>query len=116
MIARYADSIGKMMRPGLTLLFTTIAILGMIFGLFSFENHPVLSLVMIVISVLALAGMTTDKFKQLFQRLLRLHSGQIQEAGAPLHPEEMAVGRYCRGFHCTAGSIYEHHTDGYGPQ
>lgn len=54
------------MRPGLTLLFTTIAILGMIFGLFSFENHPVLCLVMIVISVLALAGMTTDKFKHSF--------------------------------------------------
>ena len=66
MIARYADSIGKMMCPGLTLLFTTIAILGMIFGLFSFENHPVLCLVMIVISVLALAGMTTDKFKHSF--------------------------------------------------
>ena len=66
MIARYADSIGKMIRPGLTLLFTTIAILGMIFGLFNFENHPVLCLVMIVISVLALAGMTTDKFKHSF--------------------------------------------------
>ena len=66
MVARYADSIGKMMRPGLTLLFTTIAILGMIFGLFNFENHPVLCLVMIVISVLALAGMTTDKFKHSF--------------------------------------------------
>ena len=66
MVARYADSIGKMMRPGLTLLFTAIAILGMIFGLFSFENHPVLCLVMIVISVLALAGMTTDKFKLSF--------------------------------------------------
>ena len=66
MVARYADSIGKMMRPGLTLLFTAIAILGMIFGLFSFENHPVLCLVMIVISVLALAGMTTDKFKHSF--------------------------------------------------
>lgn len=66
MITRYADSIGKMMRPGLTLLFTTIAILGMIFGLFSFESHPILCLVMIVISILALAGMTTDKFKHSF--------------------------------------------------
>ena len=66
MIARYVDSIGRMMRPGLTLLFSTIAILGMIFGLFNFENHPVLCLVMIVISVLALAGMTTDKFKHSF--------------------------------------------------
>lgn len=33
MVARYADSIGKMMRPGLTLLFTAIAILGMIFAI-----------------------------------------------------------------------------------
>ena len=66
MVARYADSIGKMMRPGLTLLITASAILGMNFGLFSFENHPVLCLVMIVISVLALAGMTTDKFKHSF--------------------------------------------------
>ncbi len=41
MIARYVDSIGRMMRPGLTLLFTTIAISGMIFGLFNFDNHPV---------------------------------------------------------------------------
>ncbi len=66
MVARYTASIGRMMRPGLTLLFTAIAILGMIFGLFSFESHPVLCLVMIVISVLALAGMTTDKFKHSF--------------------------------------------------
>ena len=66
MVARYTDSIGRMMRPGLTLLFTAIAILGMIFGLFSFESHPVLCLVMIIISVLALAGMTTDKFKHSF--------------------------------------------------
>lgn len=66
MIARYADSIGRMMRPSLTLLFTIIAILGMIFGLFSFENHPILCMVMIVISILALAGMTTDRFKHSF--------------------------------------------------
>ena len=66
MVTRYTASIGRMMRPGLTLLFTAIAILGMIFGLFSFESHPVLCLVMIVISVLALAGMTTDKFKHSF--------------------------------------------------
>ena len=65
-IARYADSLGRLMRPGITLLFTIIAIIGMIFGLFSFENHPVLCVVMIVISILALAGMTTDKFKNSF--------------------------------------------------
>lgn len=65
-IARYADSLGRLMRPGITLLFTIIAIIGMIFGLFSFENHPVLCVVMIIISILALAGMTTDKFKNSF--------------------------------------------------
>ena len=60
MLARYADSLGKMMRPGITLILTVIAILGMIFGFFSFESHPVLCIVMIVISNLALAGMPTD--------------------------------------------------------
>ena len=66
MLARYTDSLGRMMRPGITLIFTVIAILGMIFGFFNFENHPVLCIVMIVVSVLALAGMTTDKFKKAF--------------------------------------------------
>lgn len=66
MIARYADSLGRLMRPGITLIFTIVAIIGMIFGLFSFENHPILCIVMIIISILALAGMTTDKFKDNF--------------------------------------------------
>ena len=52
MIARYADSIGRLMRPGITLLFVTVAILGMIFGLFSFSEHPILCSLMIIISVL----------------------------------------------------------------
>ena len=47
MIARYADSIGRLMRPGITLLFVTVAILGMIFGLFSFSEHPILCLSLI---------------------------------------------------------------------
>ncbi len=68
MLARYTDSLGRMMRPSITLIFTGVAIIGMIFGLFSFESHPVLCVVMIVISILALAGMTTDKFKQSFNQ------------------------------------------------
>ena len=66
MLARYVDSLGRLMRPGITLLFVTVAILGMIFGLFSFSEHPILCSLMIIISVLALAGMTTDKFKHSF--------------------------------------------------
>ena len=65
-IQRYAQGLGKFMKPKLTILFTCVAILGMIFGLFSFEEHPILCPIFIVISVLAVAGMTTEKFKQTF--------------------------------------------------
>ena len=62
-IQRYAQGLGKFMKPKLTILFTVVAIIGMIFGLFSFSE---LCPIFIVISVLAVAGMTTDKFKQTF--------------------------------------------------
>ena len=74
-IQRYAQGLGKFMKPKLTILFTCIAILGMIFGLailgmifglFSFSEHPILCPIFIVISVLAVAGMTTEKFKHTF--------------------------------------------------
>ena len=65
-IQRYAQGLGNIMKPKLTILFTVVAIIGMIFGLFSFSEHPILCPIFIVISVLAVAGMTTDKFKQTF--------------------------------------------------
>ena len=65
-IQRYAQGLGKFMKPKVTILFTCIAILGMIFGLFSFSEHPILCPIFIVISVLAVAGMTTEKFKHTF--------------------------------------------------
>ena len=68
LVARYTDALGKWMNPKIVILFTVVAILGMIFGLFSFEEHPVLCIVMIIISVLAFAGMTTDKFKNSFNK------------------------------------------------
>ena len=68
LVARYTDVLGKWMNPKIVILFTIVAILGMIFGLFSFGEHPVLCIVMIIISVLAFAGMTTDKFKNSFNK------------------------------------------------
>ena len=68
MVARYTDALGKWMNPKIVILFTVVAILGMIFGLFSFEEHPVICVLMIIISILAFAGMTTDKFKASFNR------------------------------------------------
>mgnify|MGYP000730381346 CR=1 FL=1 len=68
MVARYTDAIGKWLNPKFVILFTIIAILGMIFGLFSFSEHPVICILLIIISILAFAGMTTDKFKGSFNR------------------------------------------------
>lgn len=65
-IQRYAQGLGKFMKPSITIIFTVIALIGMIFGIFSFENHPVLCPIFIVISIMALAGMTTDRFKHVF--------------------------------------------------
>ena len=80
-IQRYAQSLGKFMKPKLTILFTCLAILGMIFGMFSFEEHPILCPIFIVISVMAVAGMTTDKFKQTFNtdydNLLAKYKNQV---------------------------------------
>ena len=80
-IQRYAQGLGKFMKPKLTILFTCVAILGMIFGLFSFSEHPILCPIFIVISILAVAGMTTDKFKQTFnndyENLLAKYKKQV---------------------------------------
>lgn len=66
LLRRYTDAIGKLLHPSITLIFTFIAIIGMISGMFSFSKHPVLCVIFVIISVLALLGMTTDKFKKAF--------------------------------------------------
>ena len=66
LLRRYTDAIGKLLHPSITLIFTFIAIIGMISGMFSFSEHPVLCIIFVIISVLALLGMTTDKFKKAF--------------------------------------------------
>ena len=66
LLRRYTDAIGKLLHPSITLIFTFIAIIGMISGMFSFSEHPVLCVIFVIISVLALLGMTTYKFKKAF--------------------------------------------------
>ena len=66
LLRRYTDAIGKLLHPSITLIFTFIAIIGMISGMFRFSEHPVLCVIFVIISVLALLGMTTDKFKKAF--------------------------------------------------
>ena len=95
-IQRYAQGLGKFMKPKVTILFTCIAILGMIFGLFSFSEHPILCPIFIVISVLAVAGM--------------------KEAGAEIHPEAVAERRTGSRLHRPAGGLHADYPDGHGAQ
>ena len=66
MINRYSEAIGRLMSPKIVILFVVIAVMGMILGYFSFSEHPVLCMVLIVLSVLAVIGMSTSKFKGSF--------------------------------------------------
>lgn len=66
MIRRYSDAIGRLLHPSIVILFTVIAILGMIFGFFNFGDRPILTIIFVFIAILAFFGMTTDKFKKAF--------------------------------------------------
>lgn len=66
MVQKYVESIGKFLHPGVTIFLIFIAIIGMIAGWFDFEGNPVTTVVMIAISVVALIGISTRKFKDAF--------------------------------------------------
>ena len=65
MVKKYISSVGAFMHPGVTLAFVGIAIIGMIAGGFS-ADHPVITIVLVLISVAALIGLATTKFKNAF--------------------------------------------------
>lgn len=66
MVQKYVESIGKFLHPGVTIFLILIAIIGMIAGWFDFEGNPVTTVVMVAISVVALIGISTRKFKDAF--------------------------------------------------
>lgn len=66
MVQKYVESIGKFLHPGVTIFLILFAIIGMIAGWFDFEGNPVTTVVMIAISVVALIGISTRKFKDAF--------------------------------------------------
>lgn len=68
MYQRYAESIGRILHPSVTLLFIIIAILGMIFGAYSFESHPIIAILMSIIAILGVVGLSTKKFQNSFNR------------------------------------------------
>lgn len=68
MYQRYAESIGRILHPSVTLFFIIIAILGMIFGAYSFESHPIIAILMTLIAILGVVGLSTRKFQNSFNR------------------------------------------------
>lgn len=69
MVQKYVESVGKFMHPALTVFFIIVAIIGMIAGLFSFEKSSVTTIVLSVMSVVALIGLSTRKFKDSFNNV-----------------------------------------------
>ena len=67
MYQRYAESIGRILHPSITLILVIVAILGLIFGMFNFDEHPVLTIIFSIIAILAFIGLTTKKFQGSFE-------------------------------------------------
>ena len=63
---RYVEAIGRLLHPSVTLILVTVAILGMIFGAFSFESHPIIASIFTIFAVLGLIGLSTKKFMNSF--------------------------------------------------
>lgn len=66
MAGRYTEAIGRLIHPSVTVILIVIGVLGLIFGAFNFESHPVIATAFSVISVIALIGMSTKKFQNAF--------------------------------------------------
>ena len=65
-VQRYVEAIGRLLHPSVTLILVTVAILGMIFGAFSFESHPIIASIFTIFAVLGLIGLSTKKFMNSF--------------------------------------------------
>ena len=67
MYQRYAESIGRILHPSITLILVVISILGLIFGGFNFDSHPVITVILSIVAILAFIGLTTKKFQKSFE-------------------------------------------------
>jgi len=71
-VSRYAQAIGHILHPSLTLVLVIIAVLGLIFGAFSFDTSSplkmIISIVFTLIAIVGFLGLTTKKFQESFNR------------------------------------------------
>ena len=67
MYQRYAESIGRLLHPSITLILVVISIIGLIFGGFNFSSHPVITIILSIVAIMAFIGLTTKKFQGSFE-------------------------------------------------
>lgn len=78
---RYAEAIGRILHPGITMIFVFIAIIAMIFGGFNFESHPIITILCSIVAVLGVLGLSTQKFQNafntFFENVLKKYKKQV---------------------------------------
>lgn len=78
---RYAEAIGRILHPGVTMIFVFIAIIAMIFGGFNFESHPIITILCSIIAILGVLGLSTQKFQNafniFFENVLKKYKKQV---------------------------------------
>ena len=67
MYQRYAESIGRILHPSITLILVLISIIGLIFGGFNFDSHPFITIILSIVAIFAFIGLTTKKFQNSFE-------------------------------------------------
>ncbi len=72
MLQRYAEAIGRILHPSITMVLVVIALIGLIAGGYSFDTSSALkmtiSIVLTLVALLALVGLSTKKFQEAFNR------------------------------------------------
>ena len=66
MYQRYAESIGRILHPSITLALVIISILALIFGGFS-SGHVWITVLCSIVAIMAFIGLTTKKFQNSFE-------------------------------------------------
>ncbi len=66
MYQRYAESIGRILHPSITLILVVISILALIFGGFN-SGHTWITILCSIVAIMAFIGLTTKKFQNSFE-------------------------------------------------
>ena len=116
MINRYSEAIGRMMSPKLVILFVVIAIMGMVLGYFSFSKNPIVCVILIILSILAVTGMSTLKFKGAFNKSYESILSRYKKYVVYFIHKKWLSFWTGRCFYCLISIFNEYNSDRYGTQ